>query len=356
MLTGKKIVVGVTGGIAAYKSCELVRRLISLNAEVVVIMTASAQKFVTPLTFESLSRNEVITDMFPPDKFVSTRHIDLAGWPDLFVVAPATANIIGKIRGGIADDMLSTVLISTIKPVLICPAMNVKMYENPMVQENIKHLSRHGYRFLEPEVGDLACRDVGKGRMSEPPKIVEEVVKILGIKQDLKGLKILVTAGGTYEPIDPVRVITNRSTGKMGFALAKAAKSRGAEVTLICGQTTLPSPDGIRTETALTSDEMFKKVKAHFRECDVVLMAAAVSDYRVKVISDKKLKKEAGGKTLELIETKDILAEVAKEKGKRMVVGFSLETEKGIENAKAKLKAKNLDMIVVNSPEAIGAE
>src|SRR3972149_3829388 len=214
MLSGKKIIVGVTGGIAAYKTCELVRRLVTLNAEVIVIMTNSAQKFVTPLTFESLSRNEVITDMFPPDKFVSTRHIDLAQWPDLFVVAPATANIIGKIKGGIADDMLSTVLISTEKPVLICPAMNVKMYENPIVQENIKYLAKSGYKFLEPEVGDLACRDVGKGRMPEPPRIVEEIVKLLGIKQDLKGLKVLVTAGGAYEPIDPVRGITNRSSGK----------------------------------------------------------------------------------------------------------------------------------------------
>ena len=356
MLTGKKIVVGVTGGIAAYKSCELVRRLISLNAEVVVIMTASAQKFVTPLTFESLSRNEVITDMFPPDKFVSTRHIDLAGWPDLFVVAPATANIIGKIRGGIADDMLSTVLISTIKPVLICPAMNVKMYENPMVQENIKYLAKHGYKFMEPEVGDLACRDVGKGRMPEPPKIVEEIVRILGIKQDLKGLKVLVTAGGTYEPIDPVRVITNRSTGKMGFALAQRARSRGADVTLVCGQTTVPSPDGMKVETALTSEEMLKAVKRHFKECNVLLMAAAVSDYKAKVVSDKKLKKNAGSKNLELVETQDILAEVTKEKGKRLVVGFSLETDRASENAKAKMKAKRLDMIVVNSPEAIGSD
>lgn len=356
MLTGKKIIVGVTGGIAAYKSCELVRRLISLNAEVVVIMTTSAQKFVTPLTFESLSRNEVITDMFPPDKLVSTRHIDLAAWPDLFVIAPATANIIGKIKGGIADDMLSTVLISTIKPVLICPAMNVKMYENPMVQENIKYLTKQGYMFLEPEIGDLACRDIGKGRMPEPPKIVEEIVKILGIKQDLKGLRVLVTAGGTYEPIDPVRVITNRSTGKMGFALAKAAKSRGAEVTLICGQTAIPSPDGIKTELALTSDEMLKKVKAGFKECDVLLMAAAVSDYKAKVISVSKLKKSESVKNLELMETKDILAEVTKEKGKRIVVGFSLETDKAIENARAKMKAKNLDMVVVNAPEAIGVE
>jgi len=356
MLTGKKIIVGVTGGIAAYKSCELVRRLISLNAEVVVIMTASAQKFVTPLTFESLSRNEVITNMFPPDKFVSTRHVDLAQWPDLLVIAPATANIIGKIRAGIADDMLSTVLISTTKLVLICPAMNVKMYENPIVQENIKYLSKYGYKFLEPEVGDLACRDVGKGRMPEPPTIVEEIVKLLGIKQDLKGLKVLVTAGGTYEPIDPVRVITNRSTGKMGIALAKAAKLRGAEVTLICGQTIVPSPEGINVESALTSGQMLQKVRAHFNECNVLLMAAAVSDYRAKVTSDKKLKKEARGRTLELTETKDVLAEVTKEKGKRIVVGFSLETEKVLENARAKMKEKNLDLIVVNSPEAIGAE
>lgn len=356
MLTGKKIIVGVTGGIAVYKSCELVRRLISLNAEVVVIMTASAQKFVTSLTFESLSRNEVITEMFPPDKFVSTRHIDLAGWPDMFVIAPATANIIGKIRAGMADDILSTILISTVKPVLICPAMNVKMYENPIVQENIKYLSKLGYKFLEPEIGDLACREVGKGRMPEPSRIVEEVVKILGIKQDLKGLKVLVTAGGTFEPIDPVRVITNRSTGKMGFALARVAKSRGADVTLICGQTSLPAPDGIKTESALTSEQMLSAVKKHFKNCDVLLMCAAVSDYRAKMVSIKKMKREAGGKSLELSEAADILGEVTKDKGKRIVVGFSLETERAIENAKAKMKAKNLDMIVVNSPEAIGAD
>lgn len=192
--------------------------------------------------------------------------------------------------------------------------------------------------------------------MPEPPKIVEEIVEILGIKQDLKGLKVLVTAGGTYEPIDPVRIISNRSTGKMGFALAKIAKARGADVTLICGQTSVPAPDGIKKESALTSDQMFPKVRAHFNECDVLLMAAAVSDYRAKVVSEKKLKKDEKGKTLELTETKDILAEVTKEKGKRIVVGFSLETEKALENAKAKMKEKNLDLIVVNSPEAIGAD
>src|SRR3990172_3670632 len=356
MLTGKKIMVGVTGGIAAYKSCELVRRLISLNAEVVVIMTASAQKFVTALTFESLSRNEVITDIFPPDKFVSPRHIDLADWPDLFVIAPATANTIGKIRGGIADDMLSTVLISTIKPVLFCPAMNVKMYENPIVQENIKHLTKSGYKFLEPEVGDLACRDVGKGRMPEPPRIAEEIVKLLGIKQDLKGLKVLVTAGGTYEPIDPVRVITNRSSGKMGFALAKIAKSRGADVTLLCGQTALLAPQGMEVETALTSAEMFQAVKKHFTACEVLLMAAAVSDYKAKLVSNQKLKKETDKKSLELTETPDILTEVTKNKGKRLVVGFSLETDKPVDNARAKMRGKRLDLVVVNSPEAIESD
>lgn len=356
MLSGKKIIVGVTGGIAVYKSCELVRRLISLNAEVVVIMTAGAQKFVTALTFESLSRNEVITDMFPPDKFVSTRHIDLADWPDLFVIAPATANIIGKIRGGIADDMLSTVLISTIKPALFCPAMNVKMYENPIVQENIKHLTKLGYKFLEPEVGDLACREFGKGRMPEPPRIVEEIAKILGIKQDLKGLKVLVTAGGTYEPVDPVRVITNRSSGRMGFALAKIAKSWGADVTLICGQTARPAPDGMKVESALTSAEMLQAVKKHFMTCDVLLMAAAVSDYKTKLVSNQKLKKETDKKSLELTETPDILAEVTKNKGKRFVAGFSLETEKLLDNAKAKMKAKRLDMVVINSPEAIDSD
>lgn len=356
MLTGKKIIVGVTGGIAAYKTCELVRRLISLNAEVVVIMTSSAQKFVTPLTFESLSRNEVITDMFPPDKFVSTRHIDLASWPDLFVIAPATANIIGKIRSGIADDILSTVLISTIKPVLICPAMNVKMYENPVVQENIKHLARLGYKFMEPEVGDLACRDIGKGRMPEPGAIVQEIFKLLQIKQDLKGLKILVTAGGTFEPIDPVRVISNRSTGKMGFALARIARSRGADVTLICGNTSLAAPEGIKAEPALTSDEMFTAVKKHFKSSDVLLMVAAVSDYKAKLVAKEKLKKAEGEKSLELKPTVDILGEVAKDKGKKVVVGFSLETEKPLDNARAKMKAKKLDLAVVNSPEAIGAD
>jgi phosphopantothenoylcysteine decarboxylase/phosphopantothenate--cysteine ligase len=355
MLTGKRIIVGVTGGIAAYKSCELVRRLISLNAEVVVIMTASAQKFVTPLTFESLSRNEVMTEIFPPDKFVSTRHIDLAQWPDVFVIAPATANIIGKVKGGIADDILSTVLISTARPVLICPAMNVKMYENPIVQENIKYLTRHGFKFLQPEVGDLACRDVGKGRMPEPSKIADEIVKILGARQDLKGLKILVTAGATCEPIDPVRVIANRSTGKMGFSLAKVAKSRGGEVTLIYGQTAASPPDGIKTESAQTSEEMSKVVEKHFKSCDVLIMSAAVSDYRVKPDAQK-LKKNAGKKVLELRQTVDILGEISKQKGTKIVVGFSLETEKALESAGAKLKAKKLDLIVVNSPEAIGAE
>lgn len=356
MLSGKKIIVGVTGGIAAYKTCELVRKLVTNNAEVVVIMTPSAQKFVTPLTFESLSRNEVVTEMFPPDKFVSTRHIDLANWPDLFVIAPATANIIGKVAGGIADDILSTVLISTRKPVLFAPAMNVKMYENPLVQKNIQTLSKLGYKFIPPDTGDLACREVGQGRMPEPEVIFDHLVKLLGIKQDLKGLKVLVTAGGTREPIDPVRVISNLSSGKMGYALAQRAKSRGAEVNLILGQNSLPSLDGVKYESVATSDEMLNSVRKHFPECDVLIMTAAVSDYRAKETSSKKLKKNGSSRTLELVPTKDILAEVGKNKKGKILVGFSLETREMLKNAKSKLKAKNLDLVVINSPQAIGSD
>ncbi|MCI0532031.1 MAG: bifunctional phosphopantothenoylcysteine decarboxylase/phosphopantothenate--cysteine ligase CoaBC [candidate division Zixibacteria bacterium] len=356
MLTGRKIIVGVTGGIAAYKSCELVRRLVSLNAEVVVIMTPSAQKFVTPLTFEALSRNEVVTEMFPADKFVSTRHIDLAAWPDLFVIAPASANIIGKVKGGIADDMLSTVLISTTKPVLFAPAMNVHMYENRIVQENIRSLANQGYMFMEPDSGDLACRDVGKGRLPEPLVIVEEILKVLKIKLDFKGVRILVTAGGTQEPIDPVRVISNRSSGKMGYALAMNARSRGGEVTFITGANSLGGTNGLRTESAITAGEMLKAVKNHFQRTDVLLMTAAVSDFKPKALVSKKIKKNDGVRSLELQENTDILKEITREKGKRIVVGFSVESENQVANAKKKMREKRLDLVVINAPEAIGSD
>lgn len=356
MLSGKKIILGVTGGIAVYKSCEIVRKLISLNAEVIVIMTQSAQKFVTPLTFETLSGREVVTEMFPENKFVATHHISLAQWADVILIAPATANLIGKIRGGIADDILTTVIISARSPIVIAPAMNVKMYENPIVQENISHLKKLGYRFIDPEVGDLACREEGQGRLAGPDKIVEYVVKILAPKQDLSGKTILVTAGGTKEPIDPVRFISNRSSGKMGFALANEASRRGAKVTLISSASEFKTSPTINFIPVTTSEEMLWAVKSNLAESDILFMTAAVSDFVPKLVSDQKIKKNESKKILELAPAVDILKEVAENKNGKILIGFSLETENQIENAKKKMKEKKLDLMIVNGPEAIGAD
>src|SRR4030067_1065955 len=284
-------------------------------------MTKSAQKFVTPLTFDTLSGKEVVREMFPENKFVATHHISLAQWADLILIAPATANLIGKIRGGIADDILTTVIISARSPIVIAPAMNVKMYENPIVQENIAHLKKLGYRFIDPEVGDLACREEGQGRLAEPEKIVEYVVKMLLPRQDLAGKKILVTAGGTKEPIDPVRFISNRSSGKMGYALASEALKRGAKVTLISTASDLTASPQINLIPVSTTEEMFK-----------------------------------AGKVLELSPSVDILKEISKNKNGKILIGFSLETDNQIENAKKKMKDKKLDMVIVNGPEAIGSD
>jgi len=356
MLSGKKIILGVTGGIAVYKSCEIVRKLVSLNAEVIVIMTQSAQKFVTPLTFETLSGREVVTEMFPENKFVATHHISLAQWADLILIAPATANLIGKIRAGISDDILTTVIISARSPVVIAPAMNVKMYENPVVQENIAHLKKLGYKFIDPDVGDLACREEGQGRLAEPEKIVEYVVKMLSPKQDLAGKKILVTAGGTKEAIDPVRFISNRSSGKMGLALASEALKRGAKVTLISTASNLQTSPQINLIPVNTTEEMFKAVKSNLSQNDILFMTAAVSDFQPKLASNHKIKKNGAGKVLELSPAVDILKEISKNKNGKILVGFSLETDNQIENAKKKMKDKKLDMVIVNGPEAIGSD
>lgn len=356
MLSGKKILLGVTGGIAVYKSCEIVRKLVSLNAEVIVIMTQSAQKFVTPLTFETLSGREVITEMFPENKFVATHHISLAQWADLILIAPATANLIGKIRAGISDDMLTTVIISARSPIVIAPAMNVKMYENPIVQENIAHLKKLGYNFIDPDVGDLACREEGQGRLAEPEKIVEYVVKMLSPRQDLTGKKILVTAGGTKEPIDPVRFISNLSSGKMGYALASEALRRGAKVTLISTATDLDVSSSVNLIPVSTTEEMFKAVKSNLSQNDILFMTAAVSDFQPKLASNHKIKKNGAGKVLELSPAVDILKEISKNKNGKILVGFSLETDNQIENAKKKMKEKKLDMVIVNGPEAIGSD
>jgi phosphopantothenoylcysteine decarboxylase/phosphopantothenate--cysteine ligase len=354
MLSGKKIIVGITGGIAAYKACEIVRRFKKLGAQTMVVMTQNAQKFITPLTLETLSENEVVTEMFPEKKVVGIRHINLAHWADLILIAPTTANVIGKIRAGIADDILTTVVISTKSPVMFAPAMNVNMWENPIVQDNVAHLKKLGYRFIEPEEGDLAC-GTGKGRLPEPDFIVNQAVKLLTGKKDLEGKSILVTAGRTQEPIDPVRYISNRSSGKMGYAIAEAARRRGAKVTLISGPTALASPPEVDLVRVQSAREMHSAVKSGFAKADALIMAAAVSDFVPGIRSKDKIKKSPEGVVLKLIPGVDILEEMGKKKGKKILVGFSLETEDEIKNSKKKLADKNLDLIVVNNPNVPGA-
>ena len=361
MLKDKKIIMGITGGIAAYKSCEIVRRLKKLGAQVVVVMTENAKKFITPLTLETLSENEVVTEMFPERKFVGIRHVDLAGWADLILIAPATANIIGKIRSGIADDILTTIVISSKAPVLIAPAMNVNMYENPIFQENLSYLEKLGYRFVEPEVGELASGIVGKGRLAEPKTIVDEAVKLLTREKDLEGKSILVTASRTEEPLDPIRYLSNRSSGKMGYAIAQEAYQRGAKVTLISGPSNLPSPLGLNFIQVKTAKEMLSAVRSAFRKADALIMAAAVSDFSPTVISKDKIKKGEEEILLKLKPTVDILKEMGRRKStgsmgkEKILVGFSLETEDEIKNAKKKMVEKNLDLIVVNNPNVLGA-
>jgi phosphopantothenoylcysteine decarboxylase/phosphopantothenate--cysteine ligase len=355
ILKDKKIILGITGGIAAYKACDVVRRLKKLGAQVIVVMTENAQKFITPLTFETLSENEVVTETFPERRFVGVRHVDLAGWADLILIAPATANIIGKIRSGIADDILTTIVISSKAQVLIAPAMNANMYENPIFQENLSYLQKLGYKFVEPEVGELASGIVGMGRLAEPETIVGEVVKLLTKEKDLEGKSILVTAGRTEEPLDPVRYLSNRSSGKTGYAIAQEAYERGAKVTLISGPSNLLPPSGLNFIPVRTAQEMLSAVRSVFKKADVLIMSAAVSDFSPSVISKDKIKKGEEEIVLKLKPTVDILKEMGKQKKQKILVGFSLETEDEIKNAKKKLAEKNLDLIVVNNPNVPGA-
>jgi phosphopantothenoylcysteine decarboxylase/phosphopantothenate--cysteine ligase len=354
MLKDKKIIVGITGGIAAYKTCEIIRRLKKLGAQVIVIMTQNAQKFITPLTLETLSENEVVTEMFPEKRMVGVRHVNLANWADFILIAPATANIIGKIKAGIADDILSTVLISTKSPVLIAPAMNVNMYENRIFQENMEYLKKLGYLFIEPGIGALAC-GTGKGRLPEPEVIVNEVIKLMTGKKDLEGKSILVTAGRTEEPLDPVRYISNRSSGKMGYALAEAAQRRGAKVTLISGPSNLTPPAEVNFIPVKRAEEMYSAVKSHFGKTDALIMTAAVSDFIPRIVSKEKIKRKDENILLEFKPGRDILKEMGKLKKKQILVGFSLETENEIANSRKKLEEKNLDLIVVNNPGVPGA-
>jgi phosphopantothenoylcysteine decarboxylase/phosphopantothenate--cysteine ligase len=354
-LKNRRILLGVTGSIAAYKALEIVRLLKGLGADVVVVMTPSALHFVGPLSFETLSENEVVKDLFPTDRKVGTRHIDLASSADVLLIAPATANIIGKIASGIGDCILSTIAYAVKTPILFAPAMNERLWENPIVQKNCRKLEGLGHEFVGPESGDLACGESGRGRMSEPAKVVEHVVKSFTKKHDLAGRRILVTAGATREYIDPVRFISNGSSGKMGFALARAAASRGAITHLISGFTSVEKPGGLKYEFAKTADDMKRAVLSALPRAHAVIMAAAVSDYRPERTRRDKVKRK--NLTVRLGRCPDILMEISKSRKKTtFVVGFSLEAKESAERARLKLKAKNLDMIVSNTPESIGSD
>ena len=356
MLKDKTVVIGVSGGIAVYKTLDVVSRLRKLGVNVNVIMTKSATEFVTPLSFQSLSQNYVVCDMFEDPKTWDVEHISLAKRADVFLIAPATANVIGKIANGIADDMLTTTVMATKAKVLIAPAMNTNMYENPILQRNINTLKELGYNFVEPESGRLACGDTGKGKLASPETIVDEVVKLLSKGQDLKGKSIIVTAGPTVESIDPMRYITNRSTGKMGYSIAKEAIERGADVTLITGPTNLTPPQNLKKLVKIESaKDMYEAVLANLDENDVVIKSAAVADYKPKNYSNKKIKKSDDDLVIELDRNKDIAQEIGKIKNNKILVGFAAETNDLIENASLKIKKKNIDFIVANDLTKEGA-
>lgn len=354
MLKGKEIVLGVTGGIAAYKAVELLRLLTKAGATVRVIMTREAMEFVAPLTFQTLSMNPVYTELFSLISERDIGHIALADRADLLVVAPATANLIGKIASGIADDLLTTTIMATRAPVLIAPAMNVNMYRNPLYRENVEKLSRHGYLFVEPVRGMLACGWEGEGKLQDPQVIFEEIVSALS-RKDLVGESVLVTAGPTREELDPVRFISNHSSGKMGYAVAAAACRRGAAVTLVSGPTCLDDPHGVRTVRVVSAAQMREAVLACFEASTIVIKAAAVADYRPESRDETKIKKTGETMTVKLVKNPDILAELGSLKDNRTLVGFAAETADLQKNAGKKLLLKNLDMVVANDVSREGA-
>jgi phosphopantothenoylcysteine decarboxylase/phosphopantothenate--cysteine ligase len=355
MFSNKNIVLGVCGGIAAYKACELTSRLKKLNANIDVIMTKSAAEFVTALTFQSLSLNEVITDMFEKPKYWEIEHISLAKKADIIVIAPATANVIGKLACGIADDMLTTTVMASKAIKLIVPAMNTNMYENLIVQRNIETLKQLGYNFMEPSEGRLACGDIGNGKMAEPEAIEARIKELLLTSKDLEGKTVLVTAGPTREALDPVRFITNHSTGKMGFAIAEKAVLRGAKVYLVAGPSNLATPHGVERIDVESALDMHTAVMKLMENADIIIKSAAVADYRPAEISNEKIKKSEDDLVIKLKRNPDILQELGKVKGNRVLIGFAMETQNLIENARAKVKKKNLDFIVANDLRTEGA-
>jgi len=354
-LKDKKIVLGITGGIAAYKAAELARRWVKAGAEVEVVMTDSARKFITPLTMETLINRNVHTDLFPKDVFSATVHIDLADWADLVIIAPATANFISKLRLGQGNDLLSTICLAAWKKTVIAPAMNSNMWINPAVQENLEILEKRGYLIIEPSAGDLACGYTGIGRLPDPEDIDFWLQVALHGDKKLKGKTVLITAGRTEEEIDPVRIITNRSSARMGFALAEQAYLNGANVILISGPNELSPIPGVEYHSVVSAVEMEEEVAERLEVADIIIASAAVSDYRSKEVLFRKMKKGEKEHSLTLVQNPDILAGIGKLKGKRIVVGFAIETDNEEENAKEKMRSKNLDMIVLNNPGEPGA-
>jgi len=355
MLFEKNILVGITGGIAAYKTADIVRDLKKQSANVKAIMTKDATRFMNPLTLKVLSEHPVYTDMYEPAETSYTAHISLARWADVILVCPATANTIAKVAHGLADNLLTTSILAATVPVLFCPSMNKAMYSNPIYRENENRLEDHGYTVVRPESGQLACGEYGEGRLANKLQILKVLSDILSPKTDLENTRVLVTAGPTREPIDPVRYLTNRSSGKMGYALAEQACSRGAEVTLITGPTNLPDIKGVKTIKIEQAEEMATAVSHHLSGTDVFIMAAAVADFRAKNPALQKIKKAKAEQVIPLEPTVDILSVAAQSKDKRIHVGFSLETENALENSKDKMQRKKCDLVVINNPNEEGA-
>ena len=355
MVAGKHIVLGVTGSIASYKIASLASMLVKQKADVTVIMTKNATNFINPITFESLTGNKCLVDTFDRNFEFQVEHVSLAKQTDVLLIAPASANVIAKAAHGIADDMLTTTLLACTCPKIFAPAMNTRMYQNPIVQDNMKTLTHYGMEVITPASGYLACGDTGEGKMPEPEVLYEYIVKAL-TPQDMKGMKVLVTAGPTQERIDPVRYISNHSTGKMGYAIARAAMMRGAEVTLVSGKVNLQPPRNVCVVPVVSAADMAQAVKERASEQDVIIKAAAVADYRSSVVSDEKLKKKDEELSIELERTEDILAYLGAHRSVgQFLCGFSMETENMLENSRAKLEKKNIDMIVANNLKQEGA-
>lgn len=356
MLKGKTVILGVTGGIAAYKSAWLTSLLVKAGADVQVIMTEHAREFIAPLTFEALTNQRCHTDTFDRNHEYSTEHVSLASRADAVIIAPATANVIAKLACGIADDMLTTTVLACDCPKIVVPAMNTRMYENPVTQDNLEKLRKYGVTVVEPAAGRLACGDVGKGKMPDPDVLFQYVLMACAFEKDMAGKKVLVTAGPTQERIDPVRYITNHSTGRMGYSIAKICALRGAEVTLVTGQTALEPPLFVDVVPVVSARDMYEAVVERSGEMDVIIKAAAVADYRPAVTSDEKIKKSDGDMAIDMERTDDILGYLGScKKPGQFLCGFSMETQNMLENSRAKLERKNLDMIVANNLKVKGA-